>query len=269
MKGVRRRSPPARPRFATPACTAVLAVMLSVSPAKVFASAPGDGQPPDLMDGTIVTTPVFSANSQKPGMSDRGFAQMREEAARLERRDEAAERELASPAAVAERQRSRTANDNLDDAEAAQLLRAQFSDLLASPVPDARSLIGDDRLLAFDGDAVMRIDGQDGRPDRLVDSQVPLRAVDPDSGGAVQPTDLDLVPSGGGLEPKTGLVDVQLPLAAQDGVKVGPARVVPNGEGSLERVTAETAAYPNIGRDTDLAVTATPTGLETFWSAPR
>jgi NHL repeat len=87
--------------------------------------------------------------------------------------------------------------------------------------------------------------------------------------GEQEVLDLSLESSGGDLHPETPLVDVQIPGQLGDGIEL------PGTEISVDLVQApagrapsvlgtSVAVYPNVAEDTDLAVSPTPTGFETF-----
>lgn len=107
--------------------------------------------------------------------------------------------------------------------------------------------------------------GPDGKPDGLIDSQVPLRVPRVDDPSKQEATDLDLVSSGAdSFVPDASAVAVVLPDKAQDGAAVGPVTVTPEGSADAMRVDGDTIAYPNIEKDTDLVINPTANGIETF-----
>lgn len=130
-------------------------------------------------------------------------------------------------------------------------------------MPDAETLLDGDRVQRFFNDYSAVVEGSDGRPMRLIDSQVPLRVSGSEDDREL--VDLDLVPQGSGFAPENGLVDLQLPTEVSNGIELGPVRIVPDGRAGVDRVDADTLAYPNVGTDTDLAVNATTTGFEVFY----
>ncbi len=216
----------------------------------------------DLISGGLVSSDWTTPLSSVPGTSREGVAQFQELAREQEAAEKAEEERLASPAARAERDASRTAHGDLPDAAALELLRGEFSPILRSPIPDTETLVGGDKIAAFIGDSAMRIEGRDGRPNRLIDSQVALRVTD--DNGVKQPTDFDWTRAGDQYEPETAGPDVAASVDMADGVEVGPLRVTPAGDAEAKILDADTIAYPNSEVDTDLAVNTTPNGIETF-----
>lgn len=179
--------------------------------------------------------------------------------------DEKKREELASPRAQAELRDSRTAHDDLSDSAAVALFRSEFAAQLKPPVPDAETLLAGDRVSEFRGDYVAVTEGVGDQPPRLIDSQVPLRAPESDAAGAKDaPTDLDLVAQDGGYAADSGVAAVKLPKQADQGIRVGPVTVKPEGEAGVARIDSDTLAYPNLDTDTDLAVNVTPTGFESY-----
>lgn len=93
----------------------------------------------------------------------------------------------------------------------------------------------------------MRVEGLEGRPDRLVDSQILLRTPDNGVVGATKRlVDLDLVAEGDSFVPDNGTADVELPRDLADGVELGPVTVTPAGDGEAVRLDADTLAYPGV-----------------------
>jgi len=172
---------------------------------------------------------------------------------------------VGSPKGRKEREDSRTAHDDLSDGAAVDLLREEFASLLKPVTPDAETLFDGAPVEEYVDDYTARLGASGGKPARLIESQVPLRTPGLGRGGASKhPVDLDLVAKGGHFAPENGIVKLEVPEDASGGIRVGPASVVPGGDAGVERVDADTLAYPNVSRDTDLAVNTTATGFETF-----
>lgn len=102
---------------------------------------------------------------------------------------------------------------------------------------------------------------------QLVDSTLPLRTEDDQ--GQIRQVDLGLEHTEGQLQPANPLVDVGIPSNLGEGIELpetgisigldeAPSQVAPT-------ILGDTVAfYPNVSEDTDLAVTPTPTGVETL-----
>ena len=100
----------------------------------------------------------------------------------------------------------------------------------------------------------------------LVNSTVPLEA-----GGqnASEPVDLSLTRAGGQLEPAEPLVETKIPTELGSGIELPGAGISISLAGApAERAPTVTdssvAFYPNVAADTDLAVSPTPSGIETL-----
>jgi streptogramin lyase len=106
----------------------------------------------------------------------------------------------------------------------------------------------------------------------LVDSTVPLEAA---GQSASDPVDLSLTSSGGHLEPVAPLVEVKIPSELGDGIELPGAGIGISLAGApAERaptvIDNSVAVYPNVDAgtgasvDSDLAVSPTPSGVETL-----
>lgn len=125
--------------------------------------------------------------------------------------------------------------------------------------------MGPDRVAGFEGDFVMRVEAAGGRPDRLVDSQLPLRTVN--EAGERELVDLDLRrDDAGGFVAESGPVDVRLGAGLVEGLQLGPVVVRPEGRVPGVLLDSDTLTYANTVEDTDLAVNLTPTGLQLYAS---
>jgi len=209
--------------------------------------------PPPALSGDALSGPVA-------GDSEAGRETMRRVAREHERQVELRREFLASPEARAQRRQSQTAFEGLEADEVLALLRREFSTELLPSVPDAETLLGGDRLVSFSSDFVAQIDGVGDRPDRLIESMVPLRP----PGGSQVPVDLDIERAGDDFAPGAGLVDLQIGDQLGDGIELGPLHVTLAGEGTARRLDADTLVYPSVAPGVDVAVNTTPTGFETF-----
>jgi hypothetical protein len=101
----------------------------------------------------------------------------------------------------------------------------------------------------------------------LLESTVPLRAAD--SLGRQQAVDLSLEHSEGELQPANPLVDVNLPQELGEGIELPDAGVQIElvdapGDRAPSTIDQSVAAYPEVAKDTVLAVAPMPTGVETL-----
>lgn len=101
----------------------------------------------------------------------------------------------------------------------------------------------------------------------LLESTTPLRA--PDVLGREQPVDLSLEPGEEDLSPANPLVEVGVPQELGEGIELPEAGVQIELAGAPQERAPSTmdqsvAAYPEVARDTTLAVAPTPTGVETL-----
>ena len=93
-------------------------------------------------------------------------------------------------------------------------------------------------------------------------SSLPLRARDEE--GKQSPVDLDLVPRSGALAPENPLVDTVIPKRSSDPVRVGEIGFGLGGDAPVQ-LENNRAFYADAGgRDIDLIVMPTPSGVESF-----
>lgn len=150
----------------------------------------------------------------------------RETIRELEERQSAKQRRFKerreSPEGRAERDDSRTAHDGLSDGGAVDLLRQKFGALPEPVTPGAETLFDGAGVEEYIGDYTARVKTSGGKPARLIESQVPLRAPVSDAAGAPkQPVDLDLVPEGGHFAPDNGIVKLEVPEDSSNGIRLG------------------------------------------------
>jgi hypothetical protein len=154
--------------------------------------------------------------------------------------------------------------EDLDRAEAEALLQGEFGAELEVPAEFFDGL----EVEAFRSDHVALVEAPTSEdPAGLLSSSLPLRTET--ESGDVALIDLDLEHAEGHLQPENPLVDVEIPSELADGIAFPDAGVsitLPSGSG--ERMSSEigdaSAFYPNIRPDTDIAITAVPTGVETY-----
>jgi tripartite motif-containing protein 71 len=97
----------------------------------------------------------------------------------------------------------------------------------------------------------------------LVDSTLPLEV------GSGEPLDLSLVHQDGRLEPAAPLVETQIPEELDERIElpelgIGIELLAANPQRTASISNGSVAFYPNVAQDADFAVSATPTGIETF-----
>jgi len=228
---------------------------------------------PEQLASTRPELPAWVKQEDLPRAGERGAEALQEALEREERSVEARERELASAEFRSARERSRTAHLGVPDAVAAMLAEREFGDLLdgfgaglgLADVARGR------QVRRFVDDYTAVLEGKGERPPVLVESPWPVRAVDED--GRKQPVDLSLEPIEGGLKPSNAASDIKLPASLEAGVQLGEIGVVPDGsaDAQVPDGNSKHVVYPNAGIDTDVIVTALPTGAEVFWQlrSPR
>jgi len=152
----------------------------------------------------------------------------------------------------------------LDREQAEELLQEVFGAELEAPA----EFFDDLEVEAFRSDEVAVVDPPGpGAPPGLLSSTLPLRAEN--EAGEKEVVDLDLEQDGDRLSPENPLVDVGIPAEIEEGISFPEIGIhIDLGSGNLERGASEvgeaTAFYPNVRAQTDVAVTAVPTGVETY-----
>ncbi len=153
---------------------------------------------------------------------------------------------------------------DLDRAEAAELLEEVFGNELEAPGEFFDNL--DVEALRSDHVALVA-PAEPGGSAGLLTSTLPLRTEN-DSGDK-ELVDLELEAKGGDLQPQNSLVEVVIPSDLSDGISLPEAGIgIHLASGDVEREASEignsSAFYPNVREETDVVVTATPTGVETY-----
>jgi len=188
-----------------------------------------------------------------------GYAQYREELVQREA-------ELEDPALVAERVRSRDAYEDLGPAEAEGLIRSLFGDVLEKLNKDPARFLSDAKLeqVAEVDAATVTSEGDS----QLFEAGLPVRAEEED--GDLSKVDLTLERTAEGWESANPLVDVVVGERAEEGIEVGDEEVVVTQVGSEDSTGRplgdKNLLFPEVedGRDTDLMVSPTATGVELF-----
>jgi sugar lactone lactonase YvrE len=155
---------------------------------------------------------------------------------------------------------------SLNRTEAKEVLEGVFE----SQLEGAAGAIGElqpERFLAPNVAVVPAPGGgaADGSDSALIASSIPLGTED--ASGHMNPINLSLIPIGNHISPANALETVDIPNHLQEGVSF-PADGVTLNFGNSDDVTPQTdsatAFFHETSSDTDLALTATPTGIESF-----
>lgn len=107
----------------------------------------------------------------------------------------------------------------------------------------------------------------DDAPLGLLSSVLPLRAANDE--GRKELVDLGLEASGDHLEPQNPLVEAEIPSQLSDGISLPDVGIdIGLGQALSDRTASvlggAAAFYPNVRPDTDVAIAAAPTGVETY-----
>lgn len=246
----------------------VLATSLAVGGSALATSGDGStGSPTSTTPGErSERNGVIRENDPRPPLKSSGDAawpeRQRKALEDLKRADQARK----SPEAKKERNESKTAHKDKSQAHAANVARAKHGKILAAPVWAPYELDSGERLGEYLGDSAVLIEHGEGKPKTMVESLLPLRAIDGD--GKKRPVDLTLVEDEAVLVPRNPLVDVGISKRLRDGVlledigvRVTP--VAPADPQSPEMVEGK-AFWGNAATDTDVVVAPRPSGIETF-----
>ncbi len=186
---------------------------------------------------------------------------------RVEEKEAQRARELESPTAVAEREESQQAYQDLSSTDAvSDLLRLSFSEELASLELDpARYLTSStlERNLQNEGGAVVSNEGQT----ELMEAEIPAEVRD--ENGELGKVDLSLEATSEGFQLANPVVEVEIPTAPSEGVAIegGETTITQAGtdpESSAQRFGDKDVIYPDVQTDTDLLVSPLSTGVEFF-----
>jgi Bacterial Ig-like domain (group 3) len=168
-------------------------------------------------------------------------------------------------------------HQDLDREEAQELMEGVFGPALAAPAGifdelEVEKFLSDSAAVVNGGDLPEALTEDGAAPSGpgqsfLLESTVPLRVEDPS--GDLEPVDLSLESTLGALRPANPLVDLTIPSQLGDGIQLPGAEVVIEVEGAPDDRAPSTlgdsvAFYPNVAKDTDLAVSPTPGGVETL-----
>jgi tripartite motif-containing protein 71 len=188
--------------------------------------------------------------------------EMAEVLAQFQAQDEAKPRELESPVAVQEREESGDSYARLDAAEAEEVLTTEFASVLAGLDAEPARFLSDAQLIRPLGTEGALI-SEEGRKE-LIEGTAPVLA--PEGGGKI---DLSLERADSTYQPANPIVDVEIPVSADEGVAVGEEGLEVSQAGADEDsegrpVGGLNVFYPEVHTDTDLLVSPTATGVELF-----
>jgi hypothetical protein len=188
-------------------------------------------------------------------------------------KEEEREEELASPAAVEEREASRHAYAGIGAAEAEELLSAKFPEAFASLNADPARALSDVRLdrPLGEGDAVVTT--EEGKT-QLLESTFPVETENDE--GEMEKVDVTLEKTSEGYVPENPVVEVAIAESAAEGIEIGgeegageeaaPITVTQVGAvGSTARPFGDMNVFfgeVEPGSDTDQLVAPTETGVE-------
>jgi sugar lactone lactonase YvrE len=170
-------------------------------------------------------------------------------------------------------------HDELERGEALNLLTSVFATEVESPagifdnlevekfITDHAAVMSAGVLNAGASSGEGELSPAQGAEPILVESSVPLRAED--SEGNVSPVDLSLEHRDGELKPANPLVDAGIPLELGEGISlanesIGLEFLGDAGERDPSVIEGDSAFYPNVQDDSDLIVSPTAEGVETF-----
>lgn len=169
-------------------------------------------------------------------------------------------------------------HDELDRAEAANLLTSVFAEEVEGPagifdeMPEAKYL-GDHAAVMPAGALAAAAPGEvEVAPEQadapaLVESSVPLRTENEQ--GEEAPVDLSLERAEGELQPVNPIVETGIPAEIGEGLALANGDVELHfpgaaGERAPSTIEGDSAFYPNVEEDTDMVIAPTPEGVETM-----
>jgi len=180
--------------------------------------------------------------------------------------EEEAKREdwLESPEAEHQRDVSWNAYGDLSPSASEDLLRTVFAEQLQALNDDPARFLSDAQLIRplDETAAAVKEDGENA----LLDADIPVRAED--ESGKLAKVELSLEPTSEGYEPANGLVDLTLPLAADEKAQVGEEGFAISQAAadpvSARRFGDKSLFYADVLPDTDLLAAPTSGGVELF-----
>lgn len=176
----------------------------------------------------------------------------------------ARERTRKSPAGRADRLRSRTAHAGGGADAAIRLARRSFAEVFDHPLWSKPTPRAGERVTRYVGTSGYMVEGADGRQS-LVESALPVRATDASGKRAL--IDTELRAEGAELVPVNSPARTRIARRLAGGVSLERAGVRMHLEGARAvdaTVLDDKAIFTNALIDSDFAVAALPTGVETF-----
>jgi YD repeat-containing protein len=173
---------------------------------------------------------------------------------------------LETPEAVQEREASQHAYENLTPAEAEELLKTKFADVLAGLNNDPSRFLSDAELDRPLGETAAQVTS-DGTTS-VMEGVLPVRTED--DKGDLSKVDLGLEETSEGFVPANPLVEVAIDSSVEEGVEVGDEGLTISQAG-VEETDARPLGDKNVffgevdeGGDTDLLVSPISGGVELF-----
>jgi hypothetical protein len=232
-------------------------LLLFVSAASVLA-----GSPPAHPESEIAPASLTQDGQGLPDGADiaRGLAA-------TEREEAVAERRLEDPSMVVERAESITAYEDVDPAEAADLLRTEFAEVLTVLNADPARLLSRGELVRTLAGGQAGVVSLGGAP-KILDAGIPVKVED--ESGEREQVDLSLVEDGdGNFVPENPVTEVALPAEADGRVEVGDSglgirQLGADDSGDARLFGDKSLLYPETDTDTDLLVAPISRGVEIF-----
>jgi YD repeat-containing protein len=187
-----------------------------------------------------------------------------------EKEEREREEELATPAAVQEREESLEAFAGSDaPSAAAALLQATFVEQLEALDDDPARFLSEAKLVQPLGATAATVESEGNG--QLMDGGMPVRTENEE--GELRKVDLSLQPAGGGFETANALVDLTIGASAADEVQIGAglsiSQVGASEDSAAKRIDGESVLFADVGAggdlaDTDLLVAPIASGVELF-----
>jgi hypothetical protein len=176
--------------------------------------------------------------------------------------------ELAEPSSQAEREASASTLVGASPQEAKAAINQNFGDIIETASSTPLDALGTSEVAFFRGEQVAVLEGAGGKPASLAVSTTPMRV--PGENGRLAPIDLGLTLEGGSWSTTNGQVELQIPTSSAGTFEVGPLAfdlALPGEQPSSSSSLGDSARfYPEVGPDTDMALSATSEGAEVFFS---
>ncbi len=205
-------------------------------------------------------------------MSRAAKRKMNRQVARDQRRAAKHRRYIASPAAKADRARSRTAYRKLDSKKALAAVATEQAPAIERPRWSPPTLLPGEKVVALLSENTQRVDLPNQKADAIVDS--PENPIATRVDGKLEHFDLSLLPKGRGWQPDIADLDTRFPASLSDEI-VSPlgedfgdmgVRVSGSSDAGVLVGNGKKVFYANSHTDTDAIVEALPRGAEVSWS---